>query len=399
MASIPVPLTSSSHSHSITYSTIPPYTLQLHFTDDQQIICVRLPSEVASDQSDTVQLGNTATSPAQDHVAIRLRGPASRPAPWTLDLPRAYFSAAHLKSRSAHQLVCSTCSNPIVSTADSTTYTALPSEHWEELIDSWMCHSDQLLNASVARGREGLEDNSGLKLGEIRVADGYIVSSVEALIGDATNHFSDRKVYCSACGTTLGQLVPLKGSSAGPDSQIQESNLLDFSLRLEKYALAMPAGAASYSPLLLYVADELESKSRAHATRYFMLTDESNGEEMALLWLFQPFLSLSLSLTAAVKEVLQLPSSHQINDQLVLLASKILFVQTEEAGSTTGPGRFAFAMGSSQDTETLCLPRECCDALLKALRVTNELYPPSRRKLGERWNIAWIPRCRGEDRE
>lgn len=161
----------------------------------------------------------------------------------------------------------------------------------------------------------------------------------------------------------------------------------------------MAKGIDTYSPLLLNIADEMESKSRAHATRYFMLTDESNGDELALLWLFQPLLSISFSLTAAVKKVLRLASKYQVDDQLVLLASKILFVEAEETTSAPASGRFAFAIGTSQETETLSLPRRCCDALLEALHVTNELYPPSRRKLGERWNIGWIPRCRGEDRE
>lgn len=194
MASIPVPF----ESNSIIYSTIPPYTLQIHGKNGEHNTLLQLPSEVASDQSGAVQIDNSTSNSLEDHLAIRLRGPASRPAPPTLDLPRAYFSAAHLQSRAPDHLACSTCSNPIVSTAPkegkSTTYTALPSEHWEELIDSWMCHSDQLLNVSVTRGREGLEDNSRITAGEIRVADGYIVCSVQALIGKAIQHVINREV-------------------------------------------------------------------------------------------------------------------------------------------------------------------------------------------------------------
>jgi len=38
-----------------------------------------------------------------------------------------------------------------------TRYRALPSAHWEELVDAWMCHGDQELNQSVLRGKEGIE--------------------------------------------------------------------------------------------------------------------------------------------------------------------------------------------------------------------------------------------------
>lgn len=61
----------------------------------------------------------------------------------------------------------------------------MPSEHWEELIDSWMCHGDQLLNVSVVKGKEGIEDARGLRDHEIRVSDGFIVWPASRIVPGA----------------------------------------------------------------------------------------------------------------------------------------------------------------------------------------------------------------------
>lgn len=185
----------------ITYTTMSPFSVQLHIeagVDKQQDVTLKLPSEVASDQSGVMD----HPGPSADHISIRLRGPSCRPAPATFALPRTYLSAAHLESQSPAHLTCSRCTSPIIDCSGSATYTALPSEHWEELIDSWMCHGDQLLNASVTRGKEGLEDGSRLKVGEVRVADGYLICSADMMIEDAAI-VSDSSQVSSSSGLSL----------------------------------------------------------------------------------------------------------------------------------------------------------------------------------------------------
>lgn len=182
MASLPaLHLLSAPLGAAYTWTTEPPFTLRVRSDASGEVdLSIKLPTEVAANQSGTIEYPPSAG----DHVGVRLRGPASRPAPTTLSLPRSYLSAAHLQSHCAEHLACSTCSTPVVNCTAQSTYTALPSEHWEELIDSWMCHGDQLLNASVTRGKEGLEDGSKLKAGEVRVADGYLVCPAEMVVSD-----------------------------------------------------------------------------------------------------------------------------------------------------------------------------------------------------------------------
>ena len=40
----------------------------------------------------------------------------------------------------------------------------LPSEHWEELVDAWMCHTDQSLHEQVAKRGRGFWPGTGQAL-------------------------------------------------------------------------------------------------------------------------------------------------------------------------------------------------------------------------------------------
>jgi hypothetical protein len=63
----------------------------------------------------------------------------------------ALFDAAALVKYSPTSFICSSCSLPLVQSARVTEYKDLPSEHWEELVDAWMCHADQKLHDQVIK--------------------------------------------------------------------------------------------------------------------------------------------------------------------------------------------------------------------------------------------------------
>lgn len=75
-----------------------------------------------------------------------------------------------LRSSMPSSYRCSVCDVELVHAASITRYNALPSEHWAELIDAWMCHQDQALSDDlIAKGKgikprpdEGLVANTYL---------------------------------------------------------------------------------------------------------------------------------------------------------------------------------------------------------------------------------------------
>ena len=61
--------------------------------------------------------------------------------------------------------ICASCSLPLVHAAKVARYRDLPSEHWAELVDAWMCHADLKLHEQVRRGsKEGFWPAEGGRL-------------------------------------------------------------------------------------------------------------------------------------------------------------------------------------------------------------------------------------------
>jgi ubiquitin-protein ligase E3 D len=78
--------------------------------------------------------------------------------------PLPLLDADQLRAAAPTSFICASCSLPLVHGARITRYDDLPSEHWEELVDAWMCHTDQKLNAQVARNAKGFWPQNGQAL-------------------------------------------------------------------------------------------------------------------------------------------------------------------------------------------------------------------------------------------
>jgi ubiquitin-protein ligase E3 D len=80
-------------------------------------------------------------------------------------LPAPLLDATQLSSINPTSFLCSSCSLPLVQLSKISTYRDLPSEHWEELIEAWMCHSDQKLHEHVTKnGKQGFWPSPGQAL-------------------------------------------------------------------------------------------------------------------------------------------------------------------------------------------------------------------------------------------
>lgn len=82
------------------------------------------------------------------------------------------YDATALSKTMPTTFVCSSCSLPLVQSTKVNEYKDLPSEHWQELVDAWMCHSDQKLHDDVM---ENAKRGFWPKEGEALVGGSYIV--------------------------------------------------------------------------------------------------------------------------------------------------------------------------------------------------------------------------------
>lgn len=107
----------------------------------------------------------------------------------------APLSASALQKSLPSAFLCNVCLTAIAETESIARYLPLPSQHWEELIDAWMCHSDQEINQGMIDTQKQLDEHRGLQRGQGRVSDAMVVLHPSHLAKDAAvkndvNHVS-----------------------------------------------------------------------------------------------------------------------------------------------------------------------------------------------------------------
>lgn len=101
------------------------------------------------------------------------------------------LDATQLKALNPTTFICASCSLPLVQSSKLSRYNDLPSEHWAELLEAWMCHSDQQLADRIASYATGLWPAPGQAL----VGGSYILFESSCLV--ATNFKASEPVKVS----------------------------------------------------------------------------------------------------------------------------------------------------------------------------------------------------------
>lgn len=96
--------------------------------------------------------------------------------------PPSLLDAAQLTSLQPSSFICASCSLALVHPPSPSTqliFRDLPSEHWAELLESWMCHTDQTLNANVVKQGQGFHPERGHAL----VGGSYMLFEETSVVG------------------------------------------------------------------------------------------------------------------------------------------------------------------------------------------------------------------------
>jgi len=136
-----------------------------------------------------VSLGKPTVKVQSGHFELRLStvGTPDPPSPSAVEL----YDATTLSKSLPTTFICSSCSLPLVQSTKVKEYKDLPSEHWEELVDAWMCHSDQKLHAEVMKHAK-----SGFwpKEGEALVGGSYILFEDSGVVKTHLRQLQAREV-------------------------------------------------------------------------------------------------------------------------------------------------------------------------------------------------------------
>ena len=136
-----------------------------------------------------VSPGKPTVKVQSGHLELKLPtvGTPDPPSPSTVEM---YDATALLRSLPT-TFICSSCSLPLVQSTKVEEYRDLPSEHWQELVDAWMCHSDQKLHKEVM---ENAKRGFWPKEGEALVGGSYIVFEESGVIKTHLHQLQAREV-------------------------------------------------------------------------------------------------------------------------------------------------------------------------------------------------------------
>ncbi|KAI0760508.1 HECT-like ubiquitin-conjugating enzyme-binding-domain-containing protein [Fomes fomentarius] len=305
--------------------------------------------------------------------------PVTAPSPSPFDAPTTLMDATQLSSTAPTSFVCASCSLPLVHASRLREYRDLPSEHWAELVDAWMCHTDQRLHDHVKKHSvQGFWPQEG----EALVGGSYILFEESAVVtgnfwpADEQDDRHDdgwRRTRC-ICGAIIGRCQE-RPSSDGNGALVY---------RLAKYAVRPVSGNSEPPrlPLSAFIAEDMNEFVHAHATYRFVIFDEEEERPRILVWLFKPMMRLSYIV----------PTQYVIPKSASVRAAKVLFKILDAASAYADLEGLLNRYPGFPQAEHLYYPRGICRRLGALLKESNSAYPENMRTMTG-LDVGWLQRA------
>ncbi|KAI7830566.1 ubiquitin-conjugating enzyme E2-binding protein [Gamsiella multidivaricata] len=216
----------------------------------------------------------------------------------TTEFPSAPLPAVELQG--LKNLGCGRCGNILLKCDGGQTggpiqrVVDLPSEHWQELVDCWMCHEEDFTEL-----REG---DLGARLGQALVGGTYVLIHATNVDIEAVEIEEDartidwtkgikrrwRPLACSRCLYPIGDGWYQSRREDGTDLELIQVKFHKYAVRFqsdqsindERTQLEVPK-----QRFASYVAAEIFESARHHATYRFILQDRLTGQDIMLIWM------------------------------------------------------------------------------------------------------------------
>ncbi|KAG6840736.1 hypothetical protein C0991_004754 [Blastosporella zonata] len=311
------------------------------------------------------------------HYEIKLTTVAPRPSVDTpFEDPPPLLDAAQLSAAKPSSFICASCSLIIVQATKVGEYRDLPSEHWQELVDAWMCHSDQKLHDQVMRhGKGGFwpEPGQGLVGGSYVLFEESSMAQHNLHLADEVKPGEDWRLARCLCGAVLGR-------SQNHSMEKGTRNVF----RLLKFAIRpVSLNIEPFNiPLSAFLVEDMTEFIRAHATYRFVILDEEDELPRILIWLFKP--SIRLSYTT--------PTPYAIPKSASIHAAKVLFKILTPSERTSDLKSILGKYPGFPQAEYLSYPMPICRRLAGLLKESNSAYPETMRFMTG-LEVGWLHRA------
>ncbi|KAF8234968.1 hypothetical protein L208DRAFT_1393157 [Tricholoma matsutake] len=290
--------------------------------------------------------------------------------------PPPFLDATQLASANPTSFICASCSLPMVQSTKIEVYRDLPSEHWEELVEAWMCHTDQKLHDQVVKhGQRGFwpEPKQALVGGSYILFEESSITRNNLHLAEGPRHEEWRLARC-LCGAVIGRCQEHR-SEDGSKSTVY---------RLLKYAIrpVCPMNELVKTPLSAFIVEDMMEFVQAHATYRFVIIDEEDELPRILIWLFKP----SLRLAYATSTSYALPKRGSIH------ATKVLYKVMTPSERTADLKTILDKYPGFPQAEYLHYPMPICRRIAGLLRESNNAYPESLRFMTG-LQVGWLHRA------
>ncbi|ODO09423.1 hypothetical protein I350_03023 [Cryptococcus amylolentus CBS 6273] len=350
----------------------------------------------------------------------KLAAVALPPAAQSLTIAHA-LSAPDFRRIKPSLLTCTACERPLSSLPSpysatlEQSYKDLPSQHWAEMIDIWMCHDDPTFTGRLAGM---VEEGFWPKEGGVLCGGSWVLVEEcrgrwENLKADEGNENDPWRPIACKCGEVVGKQRSDDGKPGAGTLRLSKwaVGLLRDDVDAEDDAANPPLIRA---PLSVFVVSDMLELAQAHASYRFIISDEETQSKRMYIWLFNSSTSISyckghqpagpaLPLPSPLRSSFK-PNGGSERRSLksrrsslasvtakaegsggderrsrVLKAVKVMFKSAEEVidGQPPLPG---FA-GTNQ-IEHLAYPAEVCTRLEMILKESNKVYPAMKRGMG-----------------
>ncbi|KAK0480735.1 HECT-like ubiquitin-conjugating enzyme-binding-domain-containing protein [Armillaria novae-zelandiae] len=289
--------------------------------------------------------------------------------------PTPLLDASQLTTSSPTSFICASCSLPLIQSSRITQYRDLPSEHWQELVDAWMCHSDQKLHEQIAKNGRGFWPEAGQALvgGSYILFEESAMSKTNIYPADAAKRVDDWQPVRCLCGAVVGRCQEHRSNS-----------IPSLVYRMLKYAIrpVSPTTEPVKIPLSAFIVEDMQEFVQAHASYRFIVLDEEDERPRILMWLFKP----SIQLAYAIRSQYALPKTASIQ------AAKVLFKLLGPSEEPTDLKSILDKYPGFPQAEYLFYPMNICRRLAGLLRESNLSYPESMRTMTG-LDVGWLHRA------
>ncbi|OXB34620.1 hypothetical protein J007_05721 [Cryptococcus neoformans] len=333
------------------------------------------------------------------------------------------LSAPDLRSLKVTALCCTICERHLSSLPFSRdprqAYKDLPSDHWAEMIDIWMCHDDPAFTARLAgMTEEGFWPTDG----------GVLVGGSYLLVEETRGKWETLRKGTQKENETW-RLINCKCGEVVGKQRVDDGKPGSRTLRFSKWAIGLlddedDDGEITRFPFSVFIVSDMLELAQAHASFRFIISEEETGDQKLYLWLFNASTSVSYfkpTLTSAQTSPLRssftvyqaserrsvrsrrssAASSIKTNNSggngasvkgddrgKVIKAVKIMYkVVDESANLDRLPG-----FGPGGQIEHLTYSREVCSRLIAMLKESTSVYPAARRSMGA-FDVGFLERA------